>query len=69
MIIFIFKVSVGLPSFSKALITICLNPCPCVCHVISTSFDVFSGYFHVSTDQVGGISHCLNFDKFCDTAP
>ena len=27
-----------------------------------------SSYFYVSLSY-GGISHCFNFDKFCDTAP
>ena len=32
------------------------------------SFHILGSYFYVSLNY-GGISHCLNFDKFCDTAP
>ena len=32
------------------------------------SFHILSSYSYASLSY-GGISHCLNFDKFCDTAP
>ena len=32
------------------------------------SFHILGSYFYVSLSY-SGISHCFNFDKFCDTAP
>ena len=68
--------TVRLPKSSKTTIAIRFN----VLQILSTrasfvfnllfipSFHILGSYFYVSLSY-GGISHCFNFDKFCDTAP
>ena len=55
------------PSSLSMRVSFCLSMLSIPC------FRVLCGYFYVSLNlvaaQSGGGSHCLDFDKFCDTAP